>query len=139
MAANTNPIFGVTPNTKKAIIAAANTARDGSGTLVNGVTGGTNGTLVFKMTFTNAQATPAANTAGVWRVFITDSAGANADLKGEVQMPTITASNTVIGSTATISFGTGLLLEPGQQIKVAQSVYGGVQDRTSVVIEGIDY
>lgn len=139
MPANTNPIFGLTPNTKHATIAAANTARDGSGTLVSLLTAGTNGSLLFSIKFTSAQATAAANSAAIWRVWITDAAGANPRLAEEVQMAAVTASNTVVGSTATVTFGTGLLLEPSQQIKVTQSVYAGAQDQTHVLARAIDY
>jgi hypothetical protein len=75
MPQNTNPIFVLTPNTGRATIAAANTASNGSGTLVDLITGSTNGTRVDSITVTNSQLTYAASSAMVVRVFITDSSG----------------------------------------------------------------
>ncbi|MFY8165200.1 MAG: hypothetical protein ACOVJ8_01330 [Sediminibacterium sp.] len=46
MPANTTPIFVLTPNTSTATIDAANTARDGSGTLVTAFTAGASGSRV---------------------------------------------------------------------------------------------
>lgn len=46
MAANTSPIFAITPVIWKGNVSAANTARDGTGTIVTIGTGGTNGTRI---------------------------------------------------------------------------------------------
>jgi hypothetical protein len=47
----------------------------------------------------------------------------------------ITASNTVIGATSTITFVGGLLLKSGQLVRVAQSVYAGVQDKVQAMAQ----
>jgi len=139
MPANTAPIFGLTPNLTHATLAAANTARDGSGTLVTLYTVGANGGRVDRITWTSAQATAAANSAMVFRVFVTDNAGANPRLLREVAVTAVTASNTAIGATQVITFLGGLILQTGQIIKVTQSIYAGVQDQSHVFAEGIDY
>lgn len=139
MPANTSPIFMLTPRAVTATIAAANTARDGSGTLVDVMTAGSNGSRVDFITFTSAQATAAANTARVQRVYLTDTAGANPRLISEVALAAVTASNTAIGATATITFTNGLVIASGQKIQVSQSVYAGVQDPTHVLVRGGDY
>jgi len=139
MPANTAPIFTLVPNTPTATIAAANTARDGSGSLVDLFTSGVNGSRIDFITFTSAQATPAASAARVQRVFLTDTSGLNPRLISEVAMSAVTASNTAIGATSTITFTNGLILKSGQLIKVSQSVYGSAADQTHVVARGGDY
>lgn len=139
MAANTSPIFTLTPNCPVVAVAAANTARDGSGTLVTLFTAGANGSRVESITFTSAQATAAVNSAMVGRVFLTDDTGANPRLISEVVIAAVTASNTVIGAASTISYSNGLIIPTGCILKVAQSIYAGVQDQMHVVARGGNY
>jgi hypothetical protein len=139
MSLNTTPIFVGTPRTETAELTAANTARDGSGTLATLFTAGTSGSRVDFVTFNSAQATPAASSAMVGRVFVTNTSGLNPVLLSEIALPTITASNTVIGQTQTIFYSNGLLLDSGQQLRVAISVYAGVQDKFQVIARGGDY
>ena len=139
MPANTTPIFTLTPNCPAVNIAAANTARDGSGTLVTLFTSGTNGSRIESITFTSAQATAAANSAMVGRVFLTDSSGANPRLINEVLISAVTASNTVVGSTSTISYLNGLIIPSGCLIKVSQSIYATAADQMHVVARGGNY
>lgn len=139
MAANVQPIFVLTPNTSTASIAAANTASDGSGSLVTLFTAGANGSRVDTITFQNAQATAAASSAMVCRVFVTDNAGANPRLISEVAQAAATRTTSVIGATTTITYTNGLLLSAGQIIKVIQSVYAGAQDLQHVIARGGDY
>lgn len=139
MAANTTPIFILTPNTPTATIAAANTARDGSGNLVTLFTAGASGSRVDSVTFTSAQAAVSGSSAMVGRVFLTDTAGANPRLISEVALAAITTSNTAIGQTQTVFFTNGLLMLSGSFIKVAQSVYAGSQDQYHVYARGGDY
>jgi hypothetical protein len=139
MSANVQPIFTLIPEAVTANIAAANTARDGSGTLVSLFTAGTNGSRIDFITFTSAQATPAASALRVCRVFLTNTSGANPRLISEVALAAVTASNTAIGATATITFTNGLVIASGQQIRVTQSVYGSAADATDVIARGGDY
>lgn len=132
------PILG------QAAVTAANTARDGSGTLVDLFTAGSSdagskGSRVERIVWISAQATAAASSAMVGRVYVTDSSGSNPKLRAEVAIATATASNTAIGALATITFSGGLILPKGCKIQVAQSVYAGVQDKMHVTAEGGDF
>ena len=139
MPLNNTPIFVGTPKTVSAEITAANPARDGSGTLVTLFTAGGNGSRVDFVTFNSAQASAAASSAMVGRVFITNTSGLNPVLLSEIALPTITASATAIGQTQTIFYSNGLLLDAGQQLKVTISVYAGPQDKFQVIARGGDY
>lgn len=139
MAANTAPIFTLTPNCPVVAVAAANTARDGSGSLVTLFTAGADGSRIESITFTSAQATAAASSAMVGRVFLTDSAGANPRLISEVVIATATPSDTVIGATSTITYTDGLIIPTGCIVKVAQSVYAGEEDQMHVLAMGGNY
>lgn len=139
MPANQTPIFVLTPNIGFARLAAANTASDGSGTVPTLFTAGANGSRVDSITITNSQATSAASSAMVVKVFITDTSGANPRLLQEIALATTTRSNTAVGQTQTISFANGLVLPSGTLLKVTQTVYAGVQDQVDVVARGGDY
>ena len=137
--ANTNPIFILEPQTVSCTIDAANTARNGSGTLVTLFTAGANNSRVDFVQFISAQATPAANSAMVCRVFVTDTAGANPVLLSEVTLSSVTASNTAVGASNTVFYSNGLLLSAGQQLKVSKSVHAGPEDTLQVVARGGNY
>jgi hypothetical protein len=139
MPANINPIFTLVPKAATGTIALANTARDGSGTLLTLFTAGANGSRVDFITFTSSQVTPAASAARVQRIFLTDAAGANPKLIGEVVLAAVTASATAIGATATFTFTNGLIINVGQIVKVSQSIYGSAADATDVVARGGDF
>lgn len=89
MAANTSPIFVLTPVIASANVNAANTNRDGTGTLVDLITAGLNGTRVDRLVFEAAVTT----TAGVIRVFHYN--GANSRLWKEILVTAITPSTTL--------------------------------------------
>jgi hypothetical protein len=133
MSANTTPIFINQGNFTPGRIAAANTASDGSGTLVTVVTAGANGTRVDGVRFINSQVTAAAAGAKVFRIFLSDTGGSNYRIVGEVNAAAATRSNTAIGQTAVYSFDQPLIIQSGQILAVVQSVYAGVQDQTDAV------
>lgn len=139
MAANTNPIFIKQGNFTPARIAAANTASDGSGTLVTLVTAVTHGTRVDGVRFINSQATAAAAGAKVFRIFLSDTAGANPRLIGEVAVGAATRSTTAIGQTTIYTFDQAIVMQSGQLISVIQSVYAGAQDQTDAIAYAGDY
>lgn len=139
MAANTTPIFVLTPNSIPQPSAAANTASDGSGTLVTLLTAGANGSRVDSVQFRNAQITPAASSAMRCVLFLTDASGLNPQPIGEVLLPATTRSNTVIGATNTITFSPALIMQSGQILKFVQSVYAGAQDRIAAIAFGGDF
>ncbi len=129
MPANTTPIFIKQGNFTPARIAAANTASDGSGTLVTLVTAATDGTRVEGVRFRNAQVTPAASTAMMHRIFLSNTSGTNFRLIGEVAVAAATRSNTVAGATSIFVFDYPIIMLSGQIISVCQSAYAGAQDQ----------
>jgi len=95
MAANTSPVFTLTPHTAiGASMTAANTAMDGTGTVTALFTAGANGSYVRKV-IVRAQGT---NVATVLRVFLNNgganSTATNNALIAELSIPATTASNT---------------------------------------------
>jgi hypothetical protein len=139
MAANTTPIFIKQGNFTIGRIAAANTASDGSGTLVTLVTATTDGTRVDGVRFINSQATAAASGLKILRMFLTDTGGANPRLIGEVSMPAATRSTIAIGATAIYTFDQPIIMKSGQIMSVCMSVYAGVQDQTDACAFAGDY
>lgn len=129
MAANITPIFIKQGNVGLARIAASNTASDGSGTLVTLVTSGVDGTRIDGIRFRNSQATAAASSNMVHKIFLTDATGASPRLIGEVATTATTRSVSAIGATSIYTFDQPLILLSGQILKVSQSVYAGVQDQ----------
>lgn len=137
MAKNIAPIFESTPVIGVQNLAAANAARDGSGTVATLVTGGTDGTRVDAITFTSAQATAAANSAMVGRVFISIDSGSTWNLFDEIAIAAVTASNSAVGARNRISYPNGIILKDATHlIGVTISVYAGVQDRHTVIAQG---
>lgn len=136
MPANTTPIFILTGNTATATIAAANTASDGSGTLVTLLTAGADGSRVDSVRFRNSQATAAASSNMVHRIFLTDNTGANPRLIGEVATAAATRSVSAVGATSIFTFDQPIIMVSGQLLRVVQSVYAGVQDRFDAMAYG---
>ena len=136
MAVNQKPIFPIIGNSVGVIINAANTAADGSGTI------GTNlfllinsdavksGTVIKAVVFTSSQSVVGASVAKVCRIYMSDAAGVNAGIVGEIVLPDATRSNTAIGPTATFYFPVPFSLQPGQKIYVSQSVRATSADDT---------
>ena len=92
MAANTSPIFPLTPKAAWATLTTANTAKDGTGTVSTVVTAGAEGAFV-----TQVRAQPlGTNTASVLRLFLnngsTNATAGNNTLVAEVSLPAITLS-----------------------------------------------
>lgn len=139
MPANTDPIFGLNGNSKPVTLTTANTASDGSGSLTTLVTAGANGTRVDSVTFRNAQATPAASSNQLGKIFLTDIAGANPRLIGEVAITGVTRSATQIGATTTFTFSPALVMLSGQLLQVCISVRASAADDTAVVAYGQDF
>ena len=129
MPANTTPIFILSGNIAIATIAAANTASDGSGTLVTLVTAGSNGARVDSVRFRNSQATAAASSNMVHRIFLTNDAGNTPTLIGEVATAAATRSVSAVGATSIFTFDQPVIMKSGQLLRVIQSVYAGAQDR----------
>jgi len=139
MAANDKPIFTLVPNVGFAEVDSANTESDGTGDLDTLFTAGTNGSMVFKIRYRNAQSTAAASSAMVIRFFLTDTGGANPRLLHEIALATATRSTSAIGAGGLCTFVDGLAIPDGTLLKVCQSVYAGAQDLMHYVAEGGDF
>ncbi len=139
MPANTTPIFILQGNTKPARIAAANTASDGSGTLVTLVTAGASGARVDGVRFRNSQVTAGITSALVHRIFLSDINGANHRLIGEVATATATRSLTAVGATSIFTFDQPIIMLSGQIMSVVQSLYTGAGDQFDACAFAGDY
>ena len=139
MPANTTPIFILSGNIAIATIAAANTASDGSGTLVTLVTASQSGTRVDAVRFRNSQATAAASSNMVHRIFLTNDAGNTPTLIGEVATAAATRSVSAVGATSIFTFDQPVIMKSGQLLRVIQSVYAGAQDRFDAFAYAGDY
>ena len=128
MAANITPIFVLAGNIKPARIAAANTAADGSGTLVTLITAGASGSRVDGVRFRNT-AVFTTSTANVHRIFLSDTDGTNDRLIGEVATATATRSATAVGATSIFTFDQPIIMLSGQIMSVNQCNYAGTQDQ----------
>lgn len=139
MPANTTPIFTLQGNFTPARIAAANTASDGSGTLVTIVTAAVDGTRVDGVRFRNSQVTLAASSNMVHRIFLTNTSGTNPRLIGEVATAAATRSASAIGATSIFTFDQPIIMRSGQIMSVCQSVYAGAQDQFDATAYAGDY
>jgi hypothetical protein len=119
MAANTNPIFALIPETKvNCIITAATTDKSGATAtnIKDLVTAATDGTKVTWIKFKHV----GNSTAGIFLIWITDTSGNNLTLFYEQTYTAITSSTTVATAEGTIIFN-DLQLKSGQKIKVAST------------------
>lgn len=89
MAANTTPIFPILGETPFVQVTAANTNRDGTGTIATVVTGDADGTRVMRIIICATGTT----TAGVIRLYEYD--GTNTRLLDEILVSAVTPSTTV--------------------------------------------
>ena len=128
MAANITPIFVLAGNIKPARIAAANTAADGSGTLVTLITAGASGSRVDGVRFRNTSVFTT-STANVHIIFLSDTDGTNDRLIGEVATATATRSATAVGATSIFTFDQPIIMLSGQIMSVNQCNYAGTQDQ----------
>ena len=129
MAANTTPIFATTPRSNAAAISVANTARDGSGTVVTIATAGSNGSI-FDVVRVVATGT---TTAGVVRIFIHD--GTNYFLYKEILVTAITPSTTVEVFNAELIPTVPLVMPAGYSIRAATNNAEGF----NVIVSGGDF
>lgn len=139
MAANTTPIFTKQGNFTPARMSAANTASDGSGSLVTLVTATTDGTRVDGVRFINSSTALGLGAAKVFRIFLSDTGGSNFKLVGEVAVAGATRSATAIGQTAIYVFDQPIIMKSGQIMSVCQSVYGSGLDQTDACAFAGDY
>jgi hypothetical protein len=141
MAANKEPIFPATPNISWGTISAANTAKDGSGTVVTVFTAGLNGSRVDALKVRHL----GTNVATVLRIFVnngsSNSTPTNNILFHEVTIPAATLSE-VSALTDTVVLFDGedlpqLVLEPNQKLNV--TIGTAVAAGLAITVIGGDY
>lgn len=130
MGANQEPIFVLKPRTARARITAATTDKTGGtpANLVELVAGSTDATKVTWIKFKHV----GTSTAGMYLIFISDSAGANLRLYAELAIAAVTSSNTVATNENTL-FTEDLQLESGQKIFVGATTANTNIDVTASV------
>jgi hypothetical protein len=111
------PVFVGTPKTWFAQVSAANTNRDGSGTIVDLVTAGANGSRIDEVEIEAAGTV----TAGVIRLYLYD--GTNTRLFKERLVSATTPSTTVKVWEDVVTFLNGLNLPPGATWKLRVSTH----------------
>lgn len=124
------PEFVDSPKTWLAQISAANTARDGSGTIVDVVTAGTDGTRIDEISIEATGTT----TAGVVRLFLYD--GTNTRLFREVLVTAITPSTSIKVFEALLTFLKGLHLPAGATWKLKAATHNA--ETFNVFVRGGD-
>lgn len=142
----TRPTFTQPGHVARITVAVANTASDGSGTInsflnednITVFSGNASGSRLEKIRFRNAQASAAASSAMVIRLWISDSSGANWRLLDEVALAAATRSASVVGAQGEVYYG-GLDIGTGVRIGATQSVYVGVADAMVYELEYADY
>jgi len=131
MAANTDPIFTLTPVIGVAAISTANTARDGTGTIGTVITGATYGTRITRITIQAIVTT----TAGMIRLFI--DSGAPISLWKEIAVDAITGSASVEEFVYVLELpGERALILPAGYILMASTHNA---EAFNVIAEGGDY
>lgn len=122
MPANKEPIFALVPEVKRAVITAVTTDKSGAvpTNLVELVAGATDGTKVTWIKFKHV----ANSTAGLYLIFITDTAGANPRLHAELAIAAVTSS-------ATVATNENTLFTPDLQLKAGQKILVGATTATS--------
>jgi len=131
MPANTSPIFTLTPVLAIAQVTTANSARDGTGTIVTVISGNTNGTRIHKIRMQATETT----TAGMIRLFIYD--GANTRLWLEEQVIAATPSATVPAwSSEILLYGEAALVIPsGYSLRASTENAEAI----NIIVEGGDF
>lgn len=107
----TSPAFTSTPRYASATVSAANTNRDGTGTIVSVLTGVAAGTKVFEVV---VQAT-GTTTAGMVRLFVSTDSGTTWRLFDEVTIAAATPSGTVKATRVSTTYA-NLILANGSQV-----------------------
>ncbi len=108
-----DPVFIGVPKTWMAAISIANANRDGTGTIVNVVTAGANGSRVDKVRIVATGAV----TAGVVRLFLHD--GTHTRLLREIMVSATTPSELVETFTQDVDFADGSALPNGWSLQAA--------------------
>lgn len=139
MAKTFTPPYAQTPQNAVLAVAAANTARDGSGTVNTLLTAGAEGAYIDKISAYSAQASAAAVSAMVIIVWLSIDGGTTWFKRMEGELATKTASNTAVAGSLTFNFTNGWKIPANAKVGITQTIYAGVQDRMNYVAEYADY
>ena len=139
MAFTYKPPFTQTPQVATVVIVAANTARDGSGSVSTVGTIGTNGGFVKRVSFISSNATAGAVAAKVMCLFLSLDGGSTWRFFRELAVATATNSTTAVGVLAVFSFPDGWVLPANAKIGATITVRGSAVDDTTVIGEWSDY
>lgn len=139
MAKTFTPPYAQTPKNAILSVTAANTARDGSGSINTLLTAGAEGAYVDRIVCYSSQATAAAVSAMVVVVWLSIDGGTTWYKKQEAQLATATASITAVAGSVTINFTNGWKIPASAVVGITQTVYAGVQDRMNYIGEYADY
>lgn len=135
------PPYPQSPKLDGAVLAAANTARDGSGSITTVCTVGSDDGAIKRIRFTSAQASAAAAAAKVGCLFWSSDGGTTWNFFDDRSMSAVTPSTTVatgVGQ-AIFSFPDLLGLPASYKIGATITVYGSAADRVQVIVERADY
>lgn len=105
MAANTTPIFTLTPNIAFAnlLAANANTALDGTGTVSTVFTAGTNGSMVNSI-IVKSGTTTATSAAGTLRIWINNGSTSGTTTNNTLVREYVLTANTASSTTSTVNY-----------------------------------
>lgn len=119
MAANTSPVFALTPQMPGVTISATTTDKSAATTtnIKTLYTAQTNGTKISQIGYKCV----GNSSAGIFLIWLTDTSGANPFLFDEILIGAVTSSSTVATAKVVNSY-TDLELKSGQQIWVAATV-----------------
>lgn len=105
---NTAPIYPGTPKKASVLLATANTARDGSGTLTTLYTAGSQGAFIEKVKAMSGIAAGSPSTAMAIRYWRIPGGSGSGQLIAEVLLPSATPSTTVLGASIETTLNTEL-------------------------------
>jgi hypothetical protein len=139
MALTYQPPFTQTPQISAAVLTAANTARDGSGSITTVATMGSDGGYVKRVTFIASNATAGAVAAKVALLWYSTDGGTTWRFFREIAMATATNSTTAIGPIVIFSFPDGWVLPASAKVGATITVRASAVDDTTVTCEYSDY
>lgn len=126
----TQPAFATTPVIGSAQVSAANTNRDGTGTIVDVLTGGTSGTRIAEVVVEAVGVT----TAGMVRLYLYD--GTNTRLFDEISVAAQASPGASTKTTRVSTVYTNLIL-PSSSWKLRASTHNG--ETINVIALGADF
>jgi hypothetical protein len=139
MALTYTPPFTQTPKIEAVVLTAANTARDGSGTVPTAATIGADGGYVKRVTFIQSNAAAGAGAAKVALLLYSTDGGTTWHFFRELAIATATNSSTAVGQIAIFSFPDGWVLPANAKVGAAITVRGSAVDDTTVTVEYSNY